>query len=543
MGLTYIFGHKNPDSDTICSSLAYAYLKKSSGLDAVAVKLGELNSETKFILQYFKTAEPPTLGTIRTQISDLPIDAAVCVSASISIRAAWTCMKRHSQKSLAVVDENGVLTGMATLSDITRNYMDVGDDALLSKSRTPYSNIIETLEAKVETGDTQSRFVTGRVVVAAQRYTQIKNYVASGDIVIANIDKNIHEAIYSGADLIICTCGLSPESEDIEIARRNNCVVISTEFDTFSASMLIRQSIPLGYVMTKDNIITVSIDELKDDVKERMLKTRFRSYPVIDARNKVIGMISRYHLLSKARKQVILVDHNEKSQTAAGIEDAEIIEIIDHHRLGDIQTSNPILMKNEPLGSTATIIASLYKDSCVDIPPMIAGTLLSAIISDTLNFQSPTCTSQDIETAYSLASIADVDIDDLALKIINAGSDLHSKTPDEIIESDLKEYTVGKYRIGIAQVYAVDTENISSLLPAILERMDYINGKNGFSFLLLLVTDLKRAGSQAIVTGERKDIFFKAFSLEQAGDTIFLPGVLSRKKQVFPKIMSIEDEL
>jgi manganese-dependent inorganic pyrophosphatase len=543
MGPTYIFGHKNPDSDTICSSIAYAYLKKLSGLDAVAVKLGELNSETKFILQYFKIAEPPTLGTIRTQISDLPIDAAVCVSPSISIRAAWMYMKLHSQKSLAVVDENGVLTGMATLSDITRNYMDVGDDALLSKSRTSYKNIIETLEAKVETGDVESRFVTGRVVVAAQRHTKIKNYVAPGDIVIANIDKNIHEAIYSGAGLIICTCGLSPEKKDLDIAQRNDCVVISTEYDTYCASMLIRQSIPVGYVMTRDNIVTVSIGELKDDAKERMLKTRFRSYPVIDSQNKVIGMISRYHLLSKARKQVILVDHNEKSQTAAGIEDAEIIEIIDHHRLGDIQTSNPILMKNEPLGSTATIIASLYKDSRVDIPPAIAGILLSAIISDTLKFQSPTCTPQDIETAHSLAAIADVDIDDLAVKIINAGSDIRSKTPDEIIVSDLKEYIVGKYKIGIAQVYAVDTENIADLLPAILERMDFINSKNGFSFLLLLITDLNRAGSQAVVTGERKDIFFKAFSLGQEGDTVFLPGVLSRKKQVFPKIMSIEDEL
>jgi manganese-dependent inorganic pyrophosphatase len=543
MCLTYIFGHKNPDSDTICSSLAYSYLKKSLGLDVTPVKLGEINSETKFILQYFKIAEPQTLDTIRTQISDLPIDDAICVSSSISIRAAWTKMKQHSQKSLAVVDETGVLIGMATLSDITRNYMDVGDDALLSKSRTPYKNIIETLEAKVEIGVTESRFVTGRVLVAAQYYTQIKNYVAPGDIVIANIDKNIHEAIHNGADLIICTCGLSPEHKDIEIARRNNCVIISTKHDTFSASMLIRQSIPLGYVMTKNNIITVSLDELKDDVKERMLKTRFRSYPVIDANGKVIGMISRYHLLSRARKQVILVDHNEKSQTAPGIEDAEIIEIIDHHRLGEIQTSNPILMKNEPLGSTATIITSMYKDSSVEIPSTIAGIILSAIISDTLNFQSPTCTAQDIEAANRLAAIADVDIKDLALKIINAGSDLRSKKPDEIIESDLKEYIVGKYKIGIAQVYAIDTENISDLLPSIRDRMIYLCGKYGFSFLLLLITDLNRGGSEAIITGERQDIFFKAFSVEQQSDTVFLPGVLSRKKQVFPRIMSIEDEI
>jgi manganese-dependent inorganic pyrophosphatase len=274
-----------------------------------------------------------------------------------------------------------------------------------------------------------------------------------------------------------------------------------------------------------------------------MIKTRFRSYPVIDEENKVIGMISRYHLLSKSKKQVILVDHNEKSQTAAGIEDAEILEIIDHHRLGDIQTSYPILMKNEPLGSTATIIASLYRNHAVDMNSQIAGILLSAILSDTLNFRSPTCTPEDIETAHRLAAIADVDIKDLAVKIINAGSKLRLKTPEEIIKSDLKEYVVGKYKIGIAQVYSVDADGLTDILPALLERMDFSCRQHGFSLLLLLVTDLTRGGSEALIVGDRKDIFFKAFAIDNIDDIVFLPGVLSRKKQVFPTIMSVEDEL
>ena len=292
--------------------------------------------------------------------------------------------------------------------------------------------------------------------------------------------------------MIISTCGLSLDAGDIEIARENNCAIISTEHDTFAAAMLVRQSVPVGHVMTTEGLSTVCISELKDDVKERMIKTRFRSYPVIDEDHKVTGMISRYHLLSRSRKKVILVDHNEKSQTAAGIEDAEILEIIDHHRLGDIQTSNPILMKNEPLGSTATIIAALYRDYDVDMPPKIAGLLLSAILSDTLNFHSPTCTPQDIETAHRLAANADVDINDLAVKIINAGSNLRHKTPEEIIESDLKEYAVSKFKIGIAQVYSVDADGLADIMATLLDRMEYSCRQHGFSLLLLLVTDLNR---------------------------------------------------
>lgn len=543
MSKVYIFGHRNPDSDTICSSLAYARLKQARDVDAVAVKLGPLNNETKFILQYFHVEEPETLDTIRTQVRDLLTDEAVCVSPSSSVRTAWELMQQHKRKTLAVVDEDRQLLGIATLSDITRNFMETVNDTLLSVSGATYANIVETLEAALLLGDSSNRLTTGRLIIAAQEHTRVRSYLCAGDIVIANIPENIREAAAGGAQLIVCTCGLLPAGADIAYAKARGCDMMVTAHDTFIAAMRLKQSIPVSFVMSKDHLVTVRQDEFKDDVKERMTKTRYRNYPVLDGEGRVTGMISRYHLLSKNRKQAILVDHNERSQTAPGIEEAEILEIIDHHRLGDIETNNPILMKNEPVGSTATIIASLYEAGNVPIPQDTAGLLLSAILSDTLSFNSPTCTPQDIRTAQRLAPIADVVIDDLAKKIINAGSNLRGKKPDEIITGDLKEFKVSKYRIGIAQVYSIESESLADLMPELMERMEYQCSKNGLNLLILLVTNLHLGGSLALLAGGRRDIFFKAYSLEQTEDAVFLPGVLSRKKQVVPLIMSLEEEL
>ncbi len=543
MSKVYVFGHKNPDSDTICASLAYAKLKQAQGVDAVPVKLGPLNNETKFILQYFHVEEPETLATIRTQVSDLLIDEAVCVPPSASVRVAWDLMQTHKRKTLAVVDEDRQLLGIATLSDITRNFMETVNDTLLAASGATYANIVETLEATLLLGEPSAQLQTGRLIIAAQEHTMVRSYLTSGDIVIANIPENIREAAAGGAQLIVCTCGLLPADADISYARERGCDIMVTAHDTFIAAMRLRQSIPVCFVMSQDHLVTVRQDEFKDDVKERMTKTRYRNYPVLDGEGHVIGMISRYHLLSKNRKQAILVDHNERSQTAPGIEEAEILEIIDHHRLGDIQTNNPILMKNEPVGSTATIIASLYEANGIPIPQDMAGLLLSAILSDTLNFNSPTCTPQDVRMAERLSPIADVVIDDLAKKIINAGSNLRGKKPDEIITGDLKEFRVSKYRIGIAQVYSIESESLNDLMAELLDRMEYHCSKNGMNLLILLVTNLHLGGSLALLAGERQDIFFKAYSLEQTEEAVFLPGVLSRKKQVVPLIMSLEEEL
>jgi len=543
MGQLYVFGHKNPDSDAVCASIAYAALKNTQGTAAVPARLGELNNETKFILQYFNVPEPRLLSTIKTQVLDLEMDEAVCVTPETSIRKAWGLMRANARKTLAVTDANKKLIGVTTLSDITKNFLEVGERDVLIQSKTPLKNIVETLCATAVSGKPEEGVALGRVMIAAQLPSRMKDYIRPGDIVIANSAENVRQAALCGARLAVGTCGYIPSEADAQFASEHGCDIISTTCDTYETAMLVHQSIPVSHVMSTKNLVTAGLEEFKDDVAERMLKTRYRSYPVVDGENRVAGMISRYHLLSRSCKRAILVDHNEKSQTAVGIEDAEILEIIDHHRLGDIETKNPILVKNEPVGSTSTIIASLYEAQGVKIEPHIAGILLSAILSDTLNFRSPTCTPVDVEMAQKLAKIADVQPQDLAIKLMNAGSKLRGKTPDEIVSGDLKEYLVGKYKVGVAQVYSIDSESLSDMQPKIEDRMRFFCLRGGFSLLVLLVTDLNRGGSHVLLAGDRKDIFYRAYGLEPREGELFLKDVLSRKKQVLPLIMQVAEEL
>jgi manganese-dependent inorganic pyrophosphatase len=543
MNPIYIFGHRNPDTDTICSTIAYAEYKNIKGFKAAGVRLGELNDETKFVLKFFSADEPEMLKTIKTQVSDLEIDSPVSIHPDVSLRTAWFTMRQNNRKALTVAEDGQPLAGIVTLSDITGCYMDILDDTLLLKSGTPLRNIKETLTATLVCGREEDFHPTGRVLVAALESDKLKNFVKKGDIVIAgNREESVIEAINCGANVIIATCSIFPGKQALETAKGCGCIILTTPVDTFIAARLIHQSVPVRYVMTKENLVSVNIDDFTDDVREKMLKTRYRSYPVVDEDMNVLGMVSRYHLISKKRKQAVLLDHNEKSQTAPGIEDAQIIEIIDHHRLGDIQTSAPILMKNEPVGSTATIIAKLFLAEKELLTQKMAGLLLSAILSDTLKFVSPTATQEDMDTALQLAEIAEIDIEDFARKLFNAASNLKGKTVDQIINGDLKEYDMGKYKIGMAQLYSVDFESIEDMKETLMERLDYYCGKNGFALLALLVTDLYRNGSEVMFTGDRKDMVIKAFSLDPDATCAFLPGVLSRKKQVVPKIMAIENE-
>ncbi len=544
MSKIFIFGHKNPDTDAICSTIAYASYKEKKGFQVIPARLGDLNNETKFVLKFIGVEEPEMLDTIKTQVSDLEIDEPISINPDATLKSAWNRMLENNIKALTVTDGKNRLAGIITLSDITRSYMDMQDEYLLLKSGATLKNIMETLNASLIAGHLNNYKISGRVLVAALEYDRLKYFIKKDDIIITgNREDCIWECIKTGASLIITTCNIQPERKTIEYAEKLGSLIISTPYDTFTAARMIHQSIPVSFVMTKEKIESVKIDDFIDDVREKMLKTRYRCYPVLNKKNKVLGMASRYHLISRKRKQAILIDHNEKSQTAAGIDDAEIIEIIDHHRLGDIQTNYPILMINEPVGSTATIIAKMYIEEKELLSPKIAGLLLSAIISDTLKFMSPTSTGQDFKTAQYLAKIADIDIDDFALKLFNAGTDLRGKTIDEIINQDLKEYRLGKYKIGMSQVYSMNSESITDFKDNVMERMEYYCGKNGFSLLILLITDLFKNGSEIVFTGERKDLVLKAFLIEPDAKKVFLPGVLSRKKQVVPKILSLENDL
>ncbi|MDO6354441.1 putative manganese-dependent inorganic diphosphatase [Caloramator sp. CAR-1] len=535
--IIYIFGHKNPDTDSISAAIAYAELKKRLGFNAIAKRLGDINQETDFVLNYFNIPKPDILPTVKTQVSDLNLDKVIPISPDSSIKTAWMLMKKNNVKTLAVIDENEKFLGLVTLSNITSKYMDTLENNII---KTPLRNILETLNAKIILGDEAKFNSNGKIVVAALSPESMKPFIEKGDIVIIGNRKDSQKkAIELGANCLIITGGFSAEDEILELAKQNNCIIINTPNDTYTTARLINQSIPVKYVMTTENIISFHIDDFVDEIRDKMLQTRYRSYPVLDENNKIYGFISRYHLISQKKKQVILVDHNERSQTVHGIDDAEILEIIDHHRVADIQTGKPIFFRNEPVGSTSTIIAGMYFENGIRPPKNIAGLLCAAIISDTVKFKSPTCTYIDKITAERLAEIAGIDIEGFALEMFRAGTSLQNRTPEEIFFQDFKEFKLGKYKIGISQVNTMNVESLGETKNDLLNFMNKLCNEKGYDLLIIMLTDIIREGSEIIFTGKEKDLIAKAFNVDVHNNFVFLPGVISRKKQIIPPLSQI----
>ena len=535
----YVLGHKNPDTDSICSAIAYAELKRKLGLNAIPGRLGDANQETKFVLEYFDVQMPELIETVKKQVSDLNMDAIHSLSPQIPIKTTWNIMNKTNLKSLPVVDENEKLIGIVTLSDITKKYMDAVDQNIIAVSKTPLQNIAETLEAKIVSGDQKDYCTTGKIHILAAEPSQLNSFIEKGDIVIAgNRPESVTRAIELGANCMILTCCNEVDELIINIAKQHSCILMITKMDTFTTARLINQSIPIGYVMTTNDIIKFDWDDFVEEVKDIMLSTRYRSYPVVDSCNKVMGFVSRYHVISQHKKKVILVDHNEKSQTVQGIEEAEILEIIDHHRLGDIQTGNPILFKNEPVGSTATLVANMYFDAGITPSKKMAGIMCSAILSDTLKFKSPTCTYLDKVTAEKLAEIANLEIESYAMQMFKEGSTLKGKTPEEILNTDFKEFVFDKNRIGIGQVYTIDIESAKEMRESTLSYMSTICKDRNYGLIVLLITDILNQGSELLFVGSLKDIIGKAFEIQPNENSVYLPGVVSRKKQVIPNIIN-----
>jgi len=535
--IIYIFGHKNPDTDSIAAAIAYAELKKRLGFNAIAKRLGDINQETDFVLNYFNIPKPDILPTVKTQVSDLNLDKVIPISPDSSIKTAWMLMKKNNVKTLAVIDENEKFLGLVTLSNITSKYMDTLENNII---KTPLRNILETLNAKIILGDEAKFNSNGKIVVAALSPESMKPFIEKGDIVIiGNRKDSQRKAIELGANCLIITGGFSAEDEILKLAKQNNSIIINTPNDTYTTARLINQSIPVKYVMTTENIISFHIDDFVDEIRDKMLQTRYRSYPVLDENNKIYGFISRYHLISQKKKQVILVDHNERSQTVHGIDDAEILEIIDHHRVADIQTGKPIFFRNEPVGSTSTIIAGMYFENGIRPPKNIAGLLCAAIISDTVKFKSPTCTYIDKITAERLAEIAGIDIESFALEMFRAGTSLQNRTPEEIFFQDFKEFKLGKYKIGISQVNTMNVESLGETKNDLLNFMNKLCNEKGYDLLIIMLTDIIREGSEIIFTGKEKDLIAKAFNVDVHNNFVFLPGVISRKKQIIPPLSQI----
>lgn len=537
----YITGHKNPDSDSICAAIAYAEFKnKTQDTLAIPVRLGNVSQETQYILDYFGVEAPQFLETVKLKVEDLEMDNIAPLAPEVSLKMAWNIMRDKNLKSIPVADGNNHLLGMLSTSNITETYMDVWDSNILAKSSTSLDNILDTLSAEAQNINEERKVFPGKVVVAAMQVESLKEFISEGDIAIAGDRTEIQaELIELKVSLLIVTGGHTPSKEIIELAKKNNITVITTPHDSFTASRLIVQSLPVDYIMTKDNLVTVSTDDLVEDVKVIMSETRYSNYPVIDENNKVVGSIARFHLISTHKKKVIQVDHNERGQSVHGLEDAEVLEIIDHHRVADIQTSNPIYFRNEPLGSTSTIVAKRFFENGIRPSREAAGLLCGAIISDTLLFKSPTCTPQDIKICRRLAEIAGIVPETFAKEMFRAGTSLKGKSIDEIFNSDFKPFTIGGIKIGVAQVNTMDIEGF---MPLKDEMLDYMNQKAdsmGLEMIMLLLTDIINEGSQILVTGRNPEIAEEAFKVKLEDSTTFLPGVLSRKKQVVPPLTQI----
>ena len=546
---TTVIGHRNPDTDSICSASCYANLKRLvTGDEYIPGRAGHVNGETQFVLDYFGVEQPKLVEDVRTQVKDIEIRKTKGVAGSISLKMAWKIMQENNVVTIPSVREDGVLEGLITVGDITKTYMNIYDSSILSKANTQYSNIIETLEADLIVGDENAYFDRGKVLVAAANPDLMEFYIEPHDLVILG---NRYEsqlcAIEMGADCIIVCEGAGVSRTIKKIAQDRGTTVIATTYDTYTVARLINQSMPISYFMTREHLITFDSDDYIDEIKEVMASKRHRDFPILDKNGCYLGMISRRNLLGAKGKQVILVDHNEKNQAVAGVEGAEILEIIDHHRLGTVQTMAPVFFRNQPLGCTATIIYQMYREAGVEIEQKIAGLLCSAIISDTLLFRSPTCTSVDERAARELAEIAGLDIEKYAVQMFSAGSNLKDKGDEEIFYQDFKRFTSGKVTFAVGQITSLDENELKALKPRMLAYMQRSHETDNLNMIFFMLTNILTESTELLCVGQGAvQLAAKAFHLDQDEETeksepvVSLPGVVSRKKQLIPELMLAE---
>ena len=533
----YITGHKNPDTDSICAALAYADFKNGSGeVEAIPVRQGDINLETKFILDYFDLEAPELIETVRLSVSDLSYDKVAPISSEISLRMALALMKKNNLNSLPVVDDDEKLIGMITISDIIQNYIDVWDSTVLGRSGTSLDNIIDTLNATSVFVPKNPKNMTGKVSIFAMDIEKIKENDYENSVVICSRGDIQEFAINSNVALMIVTGNGEVDENLIKIAEGKNTSIITTPYDTFMTSRLITQSIPVSYCMTRDDIVMFSVDELVDDAKIKMSQSRYRAYPVVDGNKKIVGLLSRYHLITSIKKKVILVDHNERSQSIDGLEESEILEIIDHHRIGDVFTGNPIYFRNEPVGSTSTIIGSIFFENGRMPSKKTAGILAAAIISDTLLLKSPTATYTDKMILERLSRIAGIDVEKFADEMFKAGTTLTGRTPQELLKQDFKIFTINDEKIGISQVYTMDAASLNDIRADLIDLMEERAEQAEYSAFILVLTDILNESSEMIVVGDYKDIVADAFDSRLVNNSFYAAGVLSRKKQVVPPL-------
>jgi len=533
----YVIGHRNPDTDSICAAIGYAHLKQALGEPAVAARAGKINAETRFVLEYFGVEPPVLIPDLYPRARDIMSPVTVTIRPDQTIRELGQLMRESSGKSAAVIDEKGGLLGIVSLGDLARRYFEELEMPDLASAGVSLRGILAVLDGKIEVHGEIDRVVRGKIWIAAAKAETFRKLIGAGDIVLAGDREEAQLALLEcGIDALVLT-GNAPAGNALrEAAASRGTLVFQTHFDTYSAARLINQSIPVRVVM-QGKVVSFRPADLVNDIRETTVRTRFRNYPVTE-NGKIIGMINRDRLIVPEREKIILVDHNEKTQAVAGIEEAHIVEIIDHHRLGGLETGEPIFIRHDPVGSTSTIVASMHWHRNVEMSRNIAGLLLAGILSDTLLFKSPTSTSQDLEMAEQLAVLAEVDLQEFGMAVLRAGSRFNGLEPEEIIRYDLKEYQIADYRVSISQISVMDAADM------LVNRWEELGGalstvrqKEGYDLALLMVTDILQETTHLLHAGRPVSLLRRAFGEEEAGTTFVLPGTMSRKKQVVPPLV------
>ena len=535
MNEIYVTGHRNPDTDSIVSAMAYAALRNALGdREYVAAHLGHISDETQHMLDRFGFPPPVRIHNVRTQVRDLDFDTPPALNSSVTMDRAWHIMREERISAIPVTNEDGTLYGILSAGDIAAyDMLTISDphvDAL------PLFNLLSVLEGRIlgEGGDLVDS-VSGNVIIALPQSCENLLFSDPDSIILCgNQPDMIRRALDIGVQCIIL-CQTDVDPAWLEGAGRT--CILSTPFDASRVARLIYQAIPISRPCQTEALVSFHLDDYIDDVREEVLKSRYRCYPVLDENEKVVVTLSRYHLLRPRRKRVVLVDHNETAQAVPGLEQAEILEIIDHHRLADIQTAQPIHVRNEPVGSTTTIVTGMYQEHGVMPSPAMAGLMAAAILSDTVMFKSPTCTKRDVAMAERMARIANVSLDELGTELFSASAG-GDKPAKELFTTDFKEFHIAEQNLGVSQITCLDSARMLERKEEFLDVMRTLRARNGYDMVILMLTDVLLEGTQLIYLGS-DDTIRRAFSVEPKDSTVFLPGVMSRKKQIIPMLTAL----
>ncbi len=545
----YVVGHKNPDTDSICSAIAYANLKnqikEDESVEFIPKRAGQINEETQFVLDYFDAKSPDYVMDVKPKVHDVEIRKTKGINKDLSLKKAWDSMRDDKIVTLPIVEE-GELQGVITIGDIAYSDMDVYDNTTVSKACTSYANIVETLNGEMVVGDINGYFDKGNILIATANPDLMESFIQEHDMVILG---NRYEsqlcAIEMGASCIVI-CMDSPVSITIKkLAKERGVNIITSPYDTFVVTRLISHSMPVSHFMTtKDQLVTFTTKDYVNDIKKIMAKYRFRDFPILDSKGHYIGMISRRNLLDLKRKQLILVDHNETNQAVEGYDEAEILEIIDHHRIGDMETLSPVYFRNQPVGCTATIVTQMYQENNIPIEPKMAGLLCSAILSDTLMFRSPTCTFVDQKTAEYLADLAGIQIEEYASQMFAAGSNLIEKSPEEIFFQDFKKFDNGELIFGVGQINSMNERELKAIKNKLEQYLEKAQTEQGVKMIFFMLTNILNQSTEVIYKGKNaKEVIENGFSVQAENGSAILPGIVSRKKQFIPAMLHVLSDM